>query len=346
MQFTKQQRHTLRTPKVVALTNKQGMKIILSSLGASWVSCILPLASGKRDIILGSPNMAAQMEQRVYFGATVGRVANRIANSTFDLEDRKYQLAHNQGAHCLHGGRDNFSYRVWSIAQPDQQQAIFTLVSSDGDQGFPGELKVEVHYELTDDNQVLINYRYQCNQDCPVNLTNYTYFNLAGEQSDRTAFEHDLQMQAAYFLPQDSEGLPTGEWREVTDTYFDFRQKKRVGYDFLQDEEQQAVGGYDHTFVFDESVVDGRQIVATLGSPNGDVQMNIVSTSPAIHLYTGNHLISVLGKSKTYTPFSGIVLAPQYPFDGLGHTESDGKNPIIAKANHIYTSQTRYQFIF
>ncbi|WP_423139888.1 galactose-1-epimerase [Providencia alcalifaciens] len=346
MQFTKQQRHTLRTPKVVALTNKQGMKIILSSLGASWVSCILPLASGKRDIILGSPNMAAQMEQRVYFGATVGRVANRIANSTFELDGHTYQLTHNQGAHCQHGGRDNFSYRVWAITQPDQQQAIFTLVSSDGDQGFPGELKVEVQYELTDDNQVVISYRYQCDQDCPVNLTNYTYFNLAGEDSDRTAFEHDLQMHAPYFLPQNHEGLPTGEWREVTDTYFDFRQSKRIGRDYLQDEDQQAVGGYDHTFVFDGAVTDGQHIVATLGSPNGDVHMHMMSTSPAIHVYTGNHLVSVLGKSKTYTPFSGVVLATQYPFDGLGHAETHEPHAIIAKANHIYTNQTRYQFIF
>ncbi|WP_265498130.1 galactose-1-epimerase [Providencia rustigianii] len=340
MQFTKQQRHTLRTPKVVALTNKDGMKIILSSFGASWVSCILPLDTGKRDVILGAPNMATQMEQRVYFGATIGRVANGFRNPTFNFECETYPAANSQEIHSLSTSTDSFSYRVWAISQPDQQQVVFTLVSPDGDQGFPGELKIEVHYQLTDDNQVIISYRYQSTHDCPVNLTNHTYFNLAGESSTRTALEHDLQILGSHFLPLDENGLPTGELRDVTDTHFDFRQGKRIGRDFLLDEDQTVMGGYDHTIVLDNTT-DEPKISASLGAPDGDVRVNIISTLPAVHLYSGNKLISVLGKNKTHTPYSGVVLTTQYPFDNMEQTNSG-----IAHANQIYTNQTRYQFIF
>lgn len=346
MQFSKAQSNPLRTPKVIALTNKNEMKIILTSLGASWVSCILPLSTGKRDVILGAPNMATQMEQGVYLGATVGRVANRIANAKFTLGDKVYSVSNNQGEHCLHGGKDNFSYRVWAISQPNPQQAVFTLVSSDGDQGFPGELTVEVHYELTDDNQVIIDYKHQVNQLCPVNLTNHTYFNLAGEESARTALEHDLQIHGTHFLPTSKEGIPTGEWRDVTDTHFDFRQSKRIGRDFLQDEEQLQAGGYDHTLIFDKSVIDGQTSAASLLSPEGDVRMNITTTMPSMQLYTGNYLVAVPGKTKVYTPFSGVAFETQFPPDAINHPEWGAQYSGISQPNEIYTSQTRYQFVF
>ncbi|HBO24856.1 MAG TPA: galactose-1-epimerase [Providencia sp.] len=346
MQFTKEQRHTLKTPKVIALANQHGMKIILTSLGAGWVSCILPLSTGKRDVVLGSPNMSAQMEQGVYLGSTVGRVANRIANAKFILDNNEYSVINNQGVHCLHGGKDNFSHRVWSITQPDQQQAVFTLVSPDGDQGFPGELKVEVRYELTDDNQVIISYKYQVDKGCPVNLTNHTYFNLAGENSAKTALEHDLQIHGTHFLPTDNEGIPTGEWRDVTDTHFDFRQGKRIGRDFLQDDEQRTVGGYDHTFILDSTLTDGKEAVASLISPDGDVRMNVTTTRPAMQLYTGNYLIAVSGKSQVYTPFSGVAFETQFPPDAINHPEWGEQYRGIAEPNNIYTSQTSYQFIF
>ncbi|WP_369310493.1 galactose-1-epimerase [Providencia rettgeri] len=346
MRFTQEQRHTIRSPKVIALTNQNGMKILLTSLGASWVSCILPLASGKRDVVLGSPNMAKQMEQGVYLGATVGRVANRICGSRFRLNGQQYAISNNQDNHCLHGGKDNFSYRIWGIIQPSPCKAIFSLISPVGDQGFPGALSVEVSYELTEDNQVVIDYKYQSTEDCPVNLTNHTYFNLAGEDSARTAFEHDLQIEADTFLPTTDEGLPTGEWRDVTDTHFDFRQRKRIGRDFLQDDVQAAVGGYDHTFIFNSGMADGQHTVATLGAPNGDVQMNIATTMPAMHVYSGNQLFAIAGKSQTYTAYSGVVLAAQFPPDGINHPEWGELYSGIAAAQRIYTSQTRYQFIF
>lgn len=346
MRFTQEQRHTIRSPKVIALTNQNGMKILLTSLGASWVSCILPLASGKRDVVLGSPNMGKQMEQGVYLGATIGRVENRICGSRFTLNGQQYTVSNNQDRHCLHGGKDNFSYRIWGIIQPSPCKAVFSLTSPAGDQGFPGELLVEVSYELTEDNQVIIDYKYQSTEDCPVNLTNHTYFNLAGEDSARTAFEHDLQIAADTFLPTTAEGLPTGEWRDVTETNFDFRTGKRIGRDFLQDDVQAAVGGYDHTFIFNSGIADGQQTAAILGAPDGDVQMKITTTMPAMQVYSGNQLFAIAGKSQIYTAYSGVALETQFPPDAVNHPEWGELYTGIAKAQRVYTSQTSYQFIF
>ena len=333
-------------PKEITLINQSGMEIRLTTFGASWMSCILPLSTGKRDVVLGSPNIASQMEQSVYLGATVGRVANRITNGSFTLNDKVYSVTSNQGEHCLHGGKDNFSYRLWAVTQPNSQQAIFTLTSADGDQGFPGKLWVEVSYELTDDNQVIIDYQHRVDQLCPVNLTNHAYFNLAGEGSDKTVLEHDLQIYGTHFLPTNKEGIPTGEWRDVTETNFDFRQSKRISRDFLQDEDQRRAGGYDHTLILEPSVVDGKSVAASLLSPDGDVRMNMMTTMPAMQLYTGNYLIDVTGKTKVYTPFSGIAFETQFPPDAVNHPEWGEPWSGISYPNQTYTSQTRYQFIF
>lgn len=137
----------------------------------------------------------------------------------------------------------------------------------------------------------------------PCKFNQSCLFNLAGEDSARTALEHDLQLAATHYLPTDKGGIPTGEWRDVSETFFDFRRKKRIGYDFLQDDDQKAVGGYDHAMILAPELTDGEQTVASLFSPEGDVRMDIATTLPAMQVYTGNYLISVPGKSRHYTPF-------------------------------------------
>ncbi|EKT54971.1 galactose-1-epimerase [Providencia rettgeri] len=346
MRLTQEQCQTFRAPKVIALTNQNGMKVILSSLGASWLSCILPLTTGKRDVVLGSPNMAKQMEQGVYLGSIVGRVANRINNSQFTLNKQHYQVTGNQGVHCLHGGKYNFSHRIWGIFQPTPQKAIFSLASPAGEQGFPSQLDVEVSYELTEDNQVVIHHNYQVTEACPVNLANHIYFNLAGEDSVRTALEHDLYIDADQYLPTDMDGIPTGEWHNVAETNFDFRQSKRIGRDFLQDDVQRRVGGYDHTFILNNALTDGEQTVATLSAPSGGVCLNIATTQPALHVYSGNNLLATSGKTRTYVPYSGVVMATQFPTDAINHSEWGTRYSSIALSQQVYRSQTRYQFIF
>ncbi|EPL9570156.1 galactose-1-epimerase [Providencia rettgeri] len=333
-------------PTVVTLTNRSGMQITLTNLGASWLSCVLPLESGQRDVVLGSPNIAKQKEQAVYLGATVGRVANRIENAQFSVNGTRHNVTNNQGRHCLHGGKDNFSYRVWGISQQNAHQVTFSLISPDGDQGFPGELKVEVSYELTEENQVVIRYLYQTTQACPVNLTNHTYFNLAGEGAGETVLDHELEIQSGYYLPTDLDGIPTGEWKNVVNTHFDFRCVKTIGRDFLQDEDQKAARGYDHTFILEETLTDGQHPVASLRSPNGDVQMNVLTTMPSMQLYTGNYLISVAGKVGEYAPYSGVAFETQFPPNAVNHPEWGAKYSPISQPGQVYISETCYQFIF
>lgn len=333
-------------PTVVTLTNRRGMQISLTNLGASWLSCVLPLESGQRDVVLGSPNIAKQREQEVYLGATVGRVANRIENAQFSINGTRYNVTNNQGAHCLHGGKDNFSYRIWDISQQDAHQVTFSLISPDGDQGFPGELKVEVIYKLTEENQVVIRYQHQTTQACPVNLTNHTYFNLAGEGAGETVLDHELEIQSGYYLPTDLDGIPTGEWKSVANTYFDFRCVKTLGRDFLHDADQKAARGYDHTFILDETLTDGQQPVASLYSPCRDVQMDILTTMPSMQLYTGNYLNSVAGKVGEYTPYSGVAFETQFPPNAVNHPEWGAQYSPISQPKQIYTSETCYQFLF
>ncbi|MEQ5317265.1 galactose-1-epimerase [Providencia vermicola] len=333
-------------PTVVTLTNRRGMTIILTNLGASWLSCILPLANGQRDVVLGSPNMTKQKEQEVYLGATVGRVANRIKNAQFSVNGIQYNVTNNQGVHCLHGGKDNFSYRIWNISQQNAHQVTFSLISPDGDQGFPGELKIEVNYELTEENQVVIRYQHQTTQICPVNLTNHTYFNLAGEGAGETVLGHELEIQSGYYLPTDLDGIPTGEWKNVANTHFDFRCVKTIGRDFLQDADQKAARGYDHTFILDDTLNNARQPIASLRSPNGDVQMNVLTTMPSMQLYTGNYLISVAGKTGEYAPYSGVAFETQFPPNAVNHPEWGAQFSPISQPEQIYISETCYQFIF
>ncbi|HGN1705408.1 TPA: galactose-1-epimerase [Providencia rettgeri] len=333
-------------PTIVTLTNRYGIVITLTNIGASWMSCTLPLASGRRDVVLGSPNMTKQMEQEVYMGATVGRVANRIDKAKFSIGSENYAVSNNEGIHCLHGGKNNFSHRIWNILHLNQQQVVFSLVSPDGDQGFPGELWVEVSYELTDKNKIVIRYRYQTTKICPVNLTNHTYFNLAGEDKGESMLDHELEIHSCFYLPTNKDGIPTGEWRDVANTTFDFRHAKKIRRDFLQDEDQKTMRGYDHTFILNDLKTNRREPVAILRSPNGDVKMNILTTMPSMQLYTGNNLTSVEGKSQVYMPYSGVAFETQFPPNSVNHPEWGVPFSPISQAGQIYTSETCYQFIF
>lgn len=336
----------VETAQIITLINRHGMKIELTQFGATWLSCQLPLDSGPRDVLLGSPSLRALSEQQAYLGATVGRFANRIANSQFELNGKIFNLAANQGEHCLHGGKSNFSYRLWQLEHYDQQEACFSLISADGDQGFPGDLLVSVTYRLTDDNEVQIEYRSHCNKATPVSLTNHAYFNLAGEGSVYTCLEHDLQLYSTHYLPLTADGIPTGEWADVRNTYFDFNLRQRIGRYFLQDDDQRQAGGYDHPMILEPSRLDGQSIVASLYAPSNDVQMDILTTLPSAQLYTGNYLNGLQGKSKTYQDFSGVALEMQYLPDGPNHPEWDDKYRGIQEADKTYLNKICYRFTF
>ncbi len=337
---------TAEAAQLIELTNRHGMKIELTPFGATWLSCQLPLDSGPRDVLLGSPSLSALSEQQAFLGATVGRFANRIANSQFTLAGETFNLTANQGDHCLHGGKDNFSYRLWQLDYHNAQEACFSLTSADGDQGFPGELLISVTYRLTDDNEVQIEYSSFCNKACPVSLTNHAYFNLAGEDSVYTCLEHDLQLYSTHYLPLSVEGIPTGQWLDVRNTYFDFNQRQRIGRYFLQDEDQRQAGGYDHPMILEPARLNGQSIVASLYAPSNDVQMDISTTLPSAQLYTGNYLNGIKGKSRVYQNFSGVAIEMQYLPDGPNHPEWDDKYRGIQAANKTYSNKICYRFTF
>ncbi|PFG55464.1 aldose 1-epimerase [Vibrio sp. ES.051] len=334
-----------QTAKLIHLINANGMTASFMDIGATWLSCTLPVNGEHREVLLRSPNMAEHMQQDVYFGAIVGRFANRIAKGRFEVDGKVYQLDINNGEDSLHGGVEGFDKRRWKIVEQSAQQVMLTLHSPDGDQGYPGNLEVTVTYTLTDENELLIAYKANTDQTSPVNLTNHAYFNLAGEASSAKSLDHTLQLNAEHYLPTDAGLIPTGEQQPVCGSGFDFTEPKWVGRAFLTDQDQKTAGGYDHTFVFKPEVSDGVSVAAVLIAPKEDVVMKVKTTKPAIQFYSGNFLAGTPGASKTYELYDGLALETQYFPDGPNKPEW-GRNNGMLSSGDCYQHQTVYQFEF
>ncbi len=330
---------------LIHLTNSNGMTVSFMDIGATWLSCTLPVNNEHREVLLRSENMAEHMKQDAYFGAIVGRFANRVAKGQFEIDGAHYQLDINNGENSLHGGLQGFDKRRWLIAEQDTQYVVFALHSPDGDQGYPGNLDVKVSYTLTNDNELVIAYEAHCDKTSPVNLTNHAYFNLAGGKSDANALEHSLQLNAAHYLPTDTGLIPTGEQKPVEATSFDFTVIKRVGDAFLTEQDQTTAGGYDHAFVFKPEVTDGVSVAAVLIAPQDDVVMKVKTTKPAIQFYSGNFLAGTPGASKIYQAYDGLALETQYFPDGPNKPEW-GLNRGVLSSGGCYQHQTVYQFEF
>lgn len=331
--------------RLVTLKNTNDMTVSFMDIGATWLSTVLPVNGEPREVQLRSRNMTEHMQQTAYFGAIVGRYANRINKGKFTLASKSYQLGTNDGNNSLHGGFEGFDKRRWAIQEQSANHVVFTLNSADGDQGYPGNLAVRVTYTLTDENAVQIDYFAQCDQTCPVNLTNHAYFNLAGEHSSAKSLDHTLQMKVDYYLPTNDELIPTGELRSVVGTSFDFTESKAIGRDFLAGEDQQRAGGYDHAFVFAKQYTDGIQSVATLSSPQGDVVMNVLTTKPSIQFYSGNFLDETPGATRQYQQYDGLALETQFFPDGPNHLQW-GNNRGVLDVGDTYQHQTTYKFEF
>lgn len=331
--------------QLVHLENCNGITASFMDIGATWLSCYLPIGKNGREVLLRSPNMTEHKKQTAYFGSIVGRYANRIAKGVFHIDGVSYQLGMNDGTNSLHGGCIGLDKKRWKIEQQDKQQVVFTATSPDGDQGYPGKLSIKVTYTLTDDNELSIAYQATTNKATPVNLANHAYFNLAGESSTFKSLDHTLQLKAPYYLPTNDELIPTGELKSVQGTSFDFTQGKAIKADFLTDEDQQLAGGYDHAFIFDSKFTDGNQVVATLTSPKQDLKMEIRTSKPAIQFYSGNFLAGTAGKSKQYELYDGLALETQFYPDGPNHPEWNEAAGIL-KPEESYNHSTVYHFHF
>jgi len=273
--------------RAYTIANSNGMEVTVLDYGATVHSIKVPDAKGQTvDVVLGYDDIAQYEQGDTYLGATIGRVGNRIAGGRFTLNGKEYKLCLNDGANHLHGGKEGFDRRMWDCSCGEDRLCFFYM-SPDGEENYPGNLSVKVHFILSEDNALRIRYEAETDADTPVSLTNHSYFNLAGEGS---VLSHLLQINADGFLENDGGCLPTGKILPV-DGVFDFREEKPVGRDIEADDEQlHRGGGYDHNYVLSSSRA------ARLTCPESGIAMTVDTDLPGMQLYTGNFLKPVKGK--------------------------------------------------
>jgi aldose 1-epimerase len=298
------------------LTNRNGMKVTITNYGGRVVSLLVPDRAGKvADVVLGFDDLSGYLEQNPYFGALVGRYANRIANGEFALDGVEYHVPKNDGPNALHGGIRGFDKKVWTDRDISKQNPSLelTYLSGDGEEGYPGNLSVRVIYTLTDNNELQIDYTATTDKDTVLNLTNHSYFNLAG-QGNGDILNHQLMINADRFTPINSTLIPTGELRQVGGTAFDFRKPVAIGARINDDNEQLKFGkGYDHNFVVNHQ--DARLVLAArVTDPESGRVMEVLTTQPGVQLYTGNFLDGTIhGKGgKVYGYRSALCLETQH----------------------------------
>lgn len=299
----------------ILLRDGNGMQARVLTLGAALHSLDVPDRDGKfADVVLGDATLQATLANPQYFGTVVGRFANRIAHGKFALDGRSYSVPTNDGPNSLHGGSRGFDKVVWEVVEATPDRATLRHVSPDGDQGFPGTLTVTATYALEGDGRLAIEYSATTDAPTIVNLSNHTYWNLAGEGSG-TAMDHELMIPADSYTPVDATLIPTGVFEPVTGTAFDFRHAKPIGRDLRRGDEPQLLHGhgYDHNWVISRVPAREPREVARVYDPHSGRVMSLSSTQPGLQFYSGNFLDgSTVGKSgRVYRQGDAIALEPQ-----------------------------------
>jgi len=304
--------------ELFTLNNENGVELKIMTYGATIVSLKVPDKNGQLgDIILGYDNLKDYIDNSPYFGATVGRYANRIRRGQFTLNGVKYQLSINDGKNHLHGGIKGFDKVIWD-AQPVKKDTTvglkLTYHSKDGEQGYPGNLIASITYTLTNNNKLKMNYEATTDKPTIVNLSNHSYFNLAG-QGKSDVLDHKIMMAADSFTPVDDELIPTGEIRDVKGTPMDFTSPMAIGTRI-----NEVMGGYDHNFVLNNK--DGSLALAVrVYEPTSGRVMEIYTKQPGIQFYSGNFLDgTIIGKEgKIYKKHYAFCLEPQHFPDSPNH---------------------------
>ena len=308
----------------------------ITDLGATLVRLWVPDSKGAiADVVLGYDSPEGYLASGTYFGATVGRNANRIATSSFVLDGKTVVLDANEGPNSLHSGPRGYNVRLWDVQSHLEDRIILSLHSPHGDQGFPGNAHIRVTYLMEADG-IRITYDAVSDRDTVFNLTNHSYFNLAGHEMQDQAMKQVLMMPARFFNPDDAANIPTGELRPVDGTPMDFREPKALGRDIAMDYEPLHLqGGYDHNFeVFCNPA-------AILTDSNSGRSMAVYTDCPGIQVYTGNFTEGAGKDGVTYVKRCGVALETQFYPDAVHHPE--WPQPFI-KANQPYHSQTKYRF--
>ncbi len=308
-----------RSVPAVTLTNANGISARVIALGATLQSVVMPDRDGKKaDVALGYDNLSDYIDQPQYFGSTVGRFANRLAGGRFKLDGKTWQTPINNGANALHGGTLGFDKVLWevtSVKSGPTASVTLRYVSPDGDQGYPGTMTVDAIYSLDENNDLRIEYVATTDRPTIANITNHAYWNLSGEGSANGAMGHVVTIPAESYLPTDSGAIPTGEYRPVAGTVFDFRKPTAIG-DRVRDasDEQIVFGrGYDHNWVIGRKVTADQHLMARVEDPASGRGFELWSNQPGLQMYSGNFFDATShGKSKKiYRMGDALVMEPQ-----------------------------------
>ena len=330
------------------IKNKNGIVMQVTNFGAKIVTLFVPDKEGNfKDIVFGYENIKDYLDGDKYFGAVVGRYANRIAGGKFVLDGTEYHIPTNDGGkNALHGGDSGFDDAVWTgeVLQTVNGEAVkLTLYSPDGDQGFPGNLYVEVLYTLTDKNELIVDYSAVTDKPTVVNLSQHSYFNLHGQDSG-PILNHELVINADNFTPVDKSLIPTGEISPVAGTAFDFRTPRLIGERIASGEEQIVLGGgYDHNFILNKERAGELTFAASAYDILSGRFLEVLTTQPAIQFYTGNFLNgSETGKGGVvYNYRSGFCLETQHYPDSPNHPDFPST---VLRPGEEYKQQTIFRF--
>ena len=328
------------------ITNSHGMEVRTITYGGIIVSLRVPDKNGKfDDVVLGFDKLDGYLDKSPYFGAIVGRYGNRIANGKFTLNGKEYSLAKNNGPNSLHGGLKGFDKAIWHAEPFKNKQGsgvAFTYTSKDGEEGYPGNLKAKVTYTLTEKNELVFDYEATTDKATPVNLTQHSYFNLAGEGTG-DILKHELMLNADRFTPVDKTLIPTGELRPLKGTPMDFTKPTAIGAHIDDNYEQLSFGGgYDHNFVINRKS-GGLQLAARVYEPTSSRVMEVYTTEPGVQFYSGNFLDgTITGKQgHVYKRRYALCLETQHFPDSPNHPEFPST---ILRPGKTLHSRTIYKF--
>ncbi len=321
----------------INLKNSNSTEVRLSNYGCILSKYIVVNKWGiQQDIVLGFDTIEEYLSEKYlasypYFGAVIGRYANRIKNGKIKVKGKELQLSRNAGNHCLHGGTTGFDRKVWDIKETKNiptDKVTFHYLSKNGEEGFPGNLNVDASFELKETDELVIKYSATCDSETLVNLTHHDYFNLHPDK--KNVAEHSAQIIASFYLEQDDEYIPTGKFIPVQNTPYDFRNKKKIGQDW------DVANGYNQSFVLDKEP-DQLSFAAGFYEGNSGIALEVYSTAPIAHFYTGKYLPETFGKNnEIYNAFGTFAIElHNYPNAITSDT--------ILAAGDIYRQTTIYK---
>jgi aldose 1-epimerase len=323
----------------------KGIKAAFTNYGGRLIGLWVADKNGKQtDVVVGMNSAKGfKTSTEPYFGATIGRVGNRIAKGKFTLEGKQYQIPLNNGKNALHGGIKGFQDVVWDVEKTNDSTLVFSYISPDGEQGFPGNLTVKVTYTLTEDQSLKMEYEARTDKTTVVNLTNHAFFNLNGEGSG-TILNHSLEIYANEFTPVDEGLIPTGELKPVKNTIFDFTSKHTIGERIGTKDEQLKFGkGYDHNYVLSGTKKNGLNHAATIAGDKSGITLDIYTQEPGLQFYSGNFMQSKnTFKSGAKDDFrTAFALETQHFPDAPNQPKFA---PIVLKPGQKYKTLSVYQF--